>query len=141
MDKQERTYIGLVHKDPDSDYGVSFPDLPGCITADSTLEAVKVMAAEALGLHLEGMTAYGEYIPPASSADAILAHEDAANAIAFIVVEGDPPRTEEEAQAAFDEFIASEEGQEHLRQVAAYRASVAVAVAAATPEREPALAR
>ena len=29
----EQTYIGLVHKEPDSDYGVSFPDLPGCITA------------------------------------------------------------------------------------------------------------
>ena len=153
MDKTERTYIGLVHKDPDSDYGVSFPDLPGCITADSTLEAVKVMAAEALGLHLEGMTAYGEYIPPASSADAILAHEDASDAIAFIVVVGDPPRTEEEAQAAFDAFMASEYGQEFMRDIALDRAAdemeteVAVgapsevAVAAETPEREPALAR
>lgn len=155
MDKTERTYIGLVHKDPDSDYGVTFPDLPGCVTADSTLEAVKVMAAEALGLHLEGMAAYGEYIPPASSADAILAHEDAAAAIALIVVEGDPPRTEEEAQAAFDAFMASEEGQEFMRDIAADRMldemetaaavgappEVEVAVAAATPEREPALAR
>ena len=26
-------YTGLIHKDTDSDYGVSFPDLPGCITA------------------------------------------------------------------------------------------------------------
>ena len=137
----ERTYLGLVEKEPDSDYGVFFPDLPGCVTAGSTFEEAREMAAEALGLHLEGMTAYGEYIPPPSSADAILAHEDAVYAIALIVVEGHPPRTEEEAQAAFDEFIASEEGQEHLRRVAAYRASAEVTVAAATPEREPALAR
>lgn len=143
MDEKERTYIGLVHKDPDSDYGVSFPDLPGCITADSTLEAVKVMAAEALGLHLEGMTAYGEYIPPASSADAILAHEDAADAIALIVVVGDPPRTEEEAQAAFDAFMASEYGQELMRETAPdwTPPEVEIAVAAAAETPEPALAR
>ena len=139
MDEQERTYIGLVHKDPDSDYGVTFPDLPGCVTVDSTLEAVKVMAAEALGLHLEGMTAYGEYIPPASSADAILAHEDAADAIAFIVVVGDPPRTEEEAQAAFDAFMASEYGQEFMRETAPDWTPPQVAVESETPE--PALAR
>ena len=28
-----RQYIALIHKDPGSDYGVSFPDLPGCVTA------------------------------------------------------------------------------------------------------------
>jgi hypothetical protein len=28
-----RYYVGLLHKDADSDYGVSFPDFPGCITA------------------------------------------------------------------------------------------------------------
>ena len=47
-----RTYTGLIHKDPDSDYGVSFPDLPGCITAGHTVEEAREMAAEALALHL-----------------------------------------------------------------------------------------
>ena len=28
-----RQYIALIHKDPGSDYGVSFPDLPGVISA------------------------------------------------------------------------------------------------------------
>ncbi len=28
-----RQYIALIHKEPDSDYGVSFPDLPGVISA------------------------------------------------------------------------------------------------------------
>ena len=28
-----REYIGLIHKDAGSDYGVSFPDFPGCVTA------------------------------------------------------------------------------------------------------------
>ena len=32
------TYIGPVHQDPDSDYGLSFPDLPGCATAGRAIE-------------------------------------------------------------------------------------------------------
>lgn len=28
-----RQYIALIHKEADSDYGVSFPDLPGAINA------------------------------------------------------------------------------------------------------------
>ena len=26
-----RPFIALIHKESDSDYGVSFPDLPGCV--------------------------------------------------------------------------------------------------------------
>ena len=82
----EQTYIGLVHKDPDSDYGVSFPDLPGCITAGGTLEEAREMASEALSLHLGGMARSGMDIPAPSSADAIVAHPDAGGAIALLVV-------------------------------------------------------
>ena len=32
-------YIAYLHKEGKSDYGVSFLDFPGCITAGSTLEA------------------------------------------------------------------------------------------------------
>ena len=108
----ERTYTALVHKDPDSDFGVSFPDLPGCITAGSTLAEACEMAREALMLHLEGMAADGEYIPPPCSADAALAHEDAFDAIALIVVEALPERTEEEARAVLEAFLASDEYRE-----------------------------
>ncbi len=139
----ERTYLALVEKEPDSDYGVFFPDLPGCVTAGSTFEEAREMAAEALCLHLEGMAASGRYIPPPSSADAVLAHEDAVYAIALIVVEALPERTEEEAQAAFDAFMASAEGQEYQRRIAALKTpyEVEMAVDTETPEREPALAR
>ncbi len=37
-------YIAAGHKDPNSDFGVSFPDFPGCITADSTIDEAKDMA-------------------------------------------------------------------------------------------------
>jgi len=46
-------YIGLVHKDPDSIYGISFPDVPGIIAAEDTFEAVVREGAAALGFAFE----------------------------------------------------------------------------------------
>ena len=88
------TYTGLIHKDPESDYGVSFPDLTGCITAGRTVEEAREMAAEALDLHLETLEAYGEEIPKPSSADTVLAHPDAHDALALLVVEALPAPAE-----------------------------------------------
>ena len=85
-----RIYTGLIHKDPDSDYGVSFPDLPGCITAGRTVEEAREMGAEALALHLEALTAQGDEVPQPSSADTVLAHPDAHDALAILVVEAMP---------------------------------------------------
>ena len=85
-----RTYTGLIHKDPESDYGVSFPDLPGCISAGRTVEEAREMAAEALALHLEALEAYGEDIPKPSSADTVLTHPDTHDALALLVVEAMP---------------------------------------------------
>jgi predicted RNase H-like HicB family nuclease len=53
-------YIACLHKDKNSDCGVSFPDFPGCITAGSTLEEARSMAAEALALHVAGMRGAGQ---------------------------------------------------------------------------------
>ena len=47
-------YIAYLHKDPKSDFGVSFPDFPGCITAGKTLDGARLMASEALALHVRG---------------------------------------------------------------------------------------
>lgn len=90
----ERTYIGLIHKEPSSDYGVSFPDFPGCITAGDTLEKARTMATEALALHIEGMASSGLEIPKPSSADAVVAHPDAGDAIALVVVKALPEYAE-----------------------------------------------
>jgi predicted RNase H-like HicB family nuclease len=43
-------YIGVVHKDEESSYGVSFPDLPGCFSASDTAEGIMANAIEALEL-------------------------------------------------------------------------------------------
>ena len=41
-------YIALVHKDADSCYGVSFPDVPGVFTAGDTIDEAIRQAAEVL---------------------------------------------------------------------------------------------
>jgi predicted RNase H-like HicB family nuclease len=68
-----RSYIGLIHKEADSDFGVSFPDFPGLATAGTTLDDARAMAEEALAFHIEGLVADGEPIPEPSSFDAIMA--------------------------------------------------------------------
>ena len=79
-----RQYIALIHKDAGSDYGVSFPDLPGCVTAGVDLDDARAMAEEALALHLEGMEADGEPIPePSSMSCVVLIFALAARAIVF----------------------------------------------------------
>ena len=78
-------YIGLIHKDPGSDYGVSFPDLPGCVSAGVTLEEARDMAAEALALHLEGMTADGDPIPPPSSLDSVISDPANRDGVAILI--------------------------------------------------------
>ncbi|MCB9554102.1 MAG: type II toxin-antitoxin system HicB family antitoxin [bacterium] len=65
-----RLYSALIHKDPDSDYGASFPDFPGCVTAGGDLEELDRMAAEALQLHVDGLDD-GEDIPEALAPEAV----------------------------------------------------------------------
>ncbi|KKB11437.1 hypothetical protein VE25_12770 [Devosia geojensis] len=65
-------YTAFIHKDPDSDFGVSFPDVPGCIAAGETIEAALKNAAEALAFHIEGIEADGDPVPVPRSPDDIL---------------------------------------------------------------------
>jgi predicted RNase H-like HicB family nuclease len=80
-----RQYIGLIHKDADSDYGVSFPDFPGVITAGTTLDDARAMAEEALAFHIEGLVADGEAISEPSSLEEIMADPAHKNGVAILV--------------------------------------------------------
>lgn len=66
-------YIAIVHKEKTSDFGVSFPDFLGCITAGKTLEEARIMAKEALEFHIEGLQEDGMALPTPSTLDAIRA--------------------------------------------------------------------
>ena len=79
------SYIALLRKDAVSDYGVDFPDFPGCVTAGRTLDEARRMAAEALSLHVEGMLEDHDPIPAPSSLDAVMADPATREAVAFLV--------------------------------------------------------
>ena len=84
-------YIALLRKEKGSDFGVEFPDFPGCVSAGRTLEEARQAAQEALELHLEGMAAEGQAIAEPSSFDAIFASErNTAGAIPFLVTPREP---------------------------------------------------
>ena len=78
-------YIAYLFKDPKSDYGVCFPDFPGCITAGKTLEEARRFASEALTLHISGMEADGETVPEPSSLDDLQDDPDSKVALMFMV--------------------------------------------------------
>ena len=56
-------YSVVIHKDPDSDYGVTVPDLPGCYSAGATLDEALQEVVEAIECHLEGLLLDGEPFP------------------------------------------------------------------------------
>ncbi len=80
------SYIAVVHKDPGSDFGISFPDFPGCITAGDTIDQAKNMAQKALPFHIKGMLEDGEKIPVPSRLEEIMADPEYADAVAFLVI-------------------------------------------------------
>ncbi len=82
-------YVALIHKDPDSAYGVSFPDLPGCYSAGDTLEEATRNAVEGLGSFVRWLESDGDPVPAPRSPDEIMADpslaEDRESAIVILV--------------------------------------------------------
>ena len=56
-------YVVVIHKDEDSDFGVTVPDLPGCFSAGKSIEDALENATEAIECHLEAIISDGEKIP------------------------------------------------------------------------------
>jgi predicted RNase H-like HicB family nuclease len=84
------SYIALLRKDRRSDYGVEFPDFPGCVTAGRTLDEARDMAREALELHLAGLVEDDREIPAPRALDAVLGGEDLRGAVPFLVSVREP---------------------------------------------------
>ncbi len=88
-----RSYIALIHKEAASDFGVSFPDLPGCVTAGASLDEARALAEEALALHLAGMAEDGAAAPDPSSLETIMADRENRDGVAVLVpVKGTSPK-------------------------------------------------
>lgn len=87
-----KTYFALVHKDRDSAYGVTFPDLPGCYSAADRLEDVVPHACEALDLWFED----AEEVEPSEAEAISAAHAGDLAKGAFLVA---IPRVSREGKA------------------------------------------
>lgn len=62
-------YPIVIHKDPESSFGVTVPDLPGCFSAGDTLDEALRMSQEAIELHIEGLLEDNDAVPIPHSID------------------------------------------------------------------------
>jgi predicted RNase H-like HicB family nuclease len=60
-------YPIVIHKDKNSDYGVTIPDIPGCFSVGTSIEEAIAMSQEAAECHIEGMLLDSEPIPVPTS--------------------------------------------------------------------------
>jgi len=90
-------FLAIVHKDPDSAYGVTFPDLEGCFSAADTEAEIIPNAMAALDLYFEDAEASDH---PASDLSVIVAnHRDDLTDGAFIISVPLVPRPTKQVRA------------------------------------------
>ena len=79
-------YPVVIHKDTDSDYGVTVPDLPGCFSAGSTMDEALADAVEAIATHVEGLLLDGEPIPGPTEVESHRGNADYSDGIWAVVM-------------------------------------------------------
>ena len=99
-------FVGIIHKEGNSDYGVSFPDFPGCITAGSSMQEAFDMAQEALQAHIDVMHEFGDLLPAKPlTIDAAMKHPFAKAARTLFVTEADIPVKCRRINISMDEHL------------------------------------
>lgn len=79
------TFVAYVRKEAGSDFGVDFPDAPGCVTAGRTLDEALIMARSALSSHRALLAELGERLPDASSMEALANDPRGADAFKVLI--------------------------------------------------------
>ncbi|MCJ2014882.1 type II toxin-antitoxin system HicB family antitoxin [Methylobacterium sp. J-076] len=103
-------YIAFVHPPSDgSEWGVTFPDIVGCVSGGPSFEAAVDAAREALAGHLAFLATEGDPLPPARSwadiqADPATAAE-AEGAITQLILPGGPTEARVNIDVAIDERV------------------------------------
>jgi predicted RNase H-like HicB family nuclease len=99
-------FVGIIHKEKGSDYGVCFPDFPGCVTAGSTMQEAFEMAREALRGHIDTMREYGDPLPKKPmTLDMAQKHELAAGAVSYFMVDTYLPAKAKRVNVTINEDI------------------------------------
>jgi predicted RNase H-like HicB family nuclease len=93
-------YIALIHKDADSCYGVSFPDVPGVFTAGDTIDEALHKAVEVLEFAAEDWSDLsGERFPVPRTIDELRADAKFQDQATDSVIAAVPFRAKAEAAA------------------------------------------
>ena len=91
-------YIALIHKDHDSCFGVSFPDVPGVFTAGDTIDEAMRKAVEVLEFAAEDWTDLeGKAFPSPRTIDELRADLEFQEAATDAVIAAVPFRAKAEA--------------------------------------------
>jgi predicted RNase H-like HicB family nuclease len=102
------TLAALIHGKP-GNYGISFPDFPGCVSGGNTIEEAISRGREALATHVETMIEEGLPLPEVSSIDAISRNpefaDDVADAVALVAVDHELPGRSVRVNISLDEQL------------------------------------
>ena len=82
-------YVAYLVEDSNSDYGVSFPDFPGCAATGKTFAEAYGLAAETLSLHIAAMINDGLALPQPKTL-AALAEDLARKDVSAFLVYAEP---------------------------------------------------
>ena len=83
-------YIALVRKEPETDYWIDVPDIPGCIAGGETVEQAKALFAEALESHVRLSLEDGWTLPEPRSLEKVLSDEEPGDYVDSYIVEIEP---------------------------------------------------
>lgn len=95
--------LALVHQE-DGNFGISFPDFPGCISTGGSFDEVVARGQMALALHIEGMIEDGEPMPVVSTGpDRLLA--EVLNGAIVVAIPVEMPGRSVRVQITMDENL------------------------------------
>lgn len=78
-------YPIAIHKDEDSCYGVTVPDIPGCFSAGDTVDDAVSNAHEAITDHLQVLAEEGIFAPTPSVVEDLIENQDYRDATWFLI--------------------------------------------------------
>lgn len=82
-------YPIVIHKDADSDYGMSVSDLPGCFSAGESVEEAIACVTESIECHIEGILIDGKDVPLSRPLEKHRENPDFADAFTWVFVDVD----------------------------------------------------
>ncbi len=104
------TYVALVDKASanSANYGVCFPDFPGCVFGGNDIDAAIESARDGLIFHIEGLIEEGHSISPPTLLEEIVKHLDYKKAIPVLIRVVMPTGHIKRVNICFDEALLNE---------------------------------